>query len=325
MVVSKEGEGFVRRIETRDLKDLPEGEVLIRVGYSSLNWKDCLSAMGNPGVTRRYPHTPGIDAAGMVVRSRSMHFGKGDRVLVTGYDLGMNTPGGFGEYIRVPGAWVVPLPEGLTRREAMAFGTAGFTAGLSVKRLVDHGVKPAFGAVLVTGATGGVGGLSVGILKRLGYTVAAVDGRRQSAFVYLKSIGADRVISVEEALRGSEKKMGEKRWAGVIDTVGGPLLESAIKTAQHRGVVACCGNLGAEAFASSIYPFILRGVTLCGIDSATCPMEERLEVWKRLAGPWKPESLQAVVTLVDGLGALDGEIERMVRGERTGRCVVHLP
>ena len=324
MVVSQEDGSFVRRIETRDISSLPQGDVLIRVGYSSLNWKDCLSAMGNRGVTRHYPHTPGIDAAGMVAESKAEAFRKGDKVLVTGYDLGMNTSGGFAEYIRVPAEWVVPLPEGLTRKEAMMFGTAGFTAGLSVKRLLDHGVTPDSGTIFVTGATGGVGSVAVGILKKLGFTVAAMGGRKDK-FDYLMGIGADRVLGLDDTVDTSGKALGKKLWAGVVDTVGGDVLETAIKNSDNRGVVTCCGNLRSEGIESSIYPFILRGVTLCGIDSATCPMDERKEVWTRLAGPWKPEGLESIVETLSGLEALEAQVTRMVDGERTGRSIVHLP
>lgn len=324
MVVSEEGGTFVRSIETRTVKDLPPGDVLIRVGFSSLNWKDCLSAMGNPGVTRRYPHTPGIDAVGIVAESDVEAFHKGDKVIVTGYDLGMNTSGGFSEFIRVPAAWVVKLPKGLTRKEAMMLGTAGFTAGLSVKRLLDHGVTPEMGTVLVTGATGGVGSLAVGILKKLGFTVAAVSGRGERE-EYLRSIGVDRVVPLSEVVKKEEKPLGAKLWAGVVDAVGGAVLETALKNTMPRGVVTCCGNIRSGEFTSSIYPFILRGVSLCGIDSATCPMEERRLVWEKLASPWKPEILETIVETLNGLDELDAQIERMLKGERTGRSVVHIP
>lgn len=324
MVVSEEEGTFLRNIETRAIKDLPAGDVLIRVGFSSLNWKDCLSAMGNPGVTRSYPHTPGIDAAGIVAESTTASFHKGDKVIVTGYDLGMNTCGGFSEYIRVPEGWVVKLPKGLTRKEAMMLGTAGFTAGLSVKHLLDHGVTPEKGTVLVTGATGGVGSLAVAILKKLGFIVAAVSGREERRD-YLTSIGVDQMIPLSEAVDKSGKALGRQLWAGVVDAVGGEVLETAIKSTLNRGVVTCCGNVRSDELRSSIYPFILRGVTLCGIDSATCPMDERLAVWEKLADAWKPENLSEIVESLNGLEDLDAQIERMVKGERTGRCVVHLP
>jgi len=324
MVVSEEEGTFVRNIETRTLKDLPEGNVLIRVGFSSLNWKDCLSAMGNPGVTRSYPHTPGIDAAGIVADCTTETFHKGDKVIVTGYDLGMNTAGGFAEFIRVPEEWVVRLPEGLTRKEAMMLGTAGFTAGLSAKRLVDLGVTPEMGTVLVTGATGGVGSLAVLILKKLGFTVAAVSGREERRD-YLSSIGVDEVVPLDDAVDKSGKPLGKQLWAGVVDAVGGEVLETAIKNTCHRGVVTCCGNVRSGDLSSSIYPFILRGISLCGIDSATCPMDERVAVWAKLAVDWKPENLAEVVESLNGLEDLDAQMERMVKGERTGRCVVHIP
>ncbi|WP_300668480.1 YhdH/YhfP family quinone oxidoreductase [Desulfoluna sp.] len=324
MVVSEEEGAFVRSVETLSVKDLPPGDVLIRVGFSSLNWKDCLSAMGNPGVTRRYPHTPGIDASGIVAACIDGGFQKGDKVIVTGYDLGMNTAGGFAEYIRVPAGWVVKLPDGLTRKEAMMLGTAGFTAGLSIKRLLDHGVAPGSGTVLVTGATGGVGSLAVGILKKLGFTVAAVSGRDERG-EYLASIGVDQVVPLAEAVDSRGKALGGKLWAGVVDAVGGDVLETAIKNTVNRGVVTCCGNVRSDDLSFSIYPFILRGVSLCGIDSATCPMEERQFVWKQLADAWKPDILELVVESLNGLDELSIQIDRMVRGERTGRSIVHFP
>ncbi len=324
MVVSEKEGAFVRTIETRAIVDLPVGEVLIRVGFSSLNWKDCLSVMGNPGVTRHYPHTPGIDAVGIVAECTSGRFHKGDKVIVTGYDLGMNTPGGFSEYIRVPDAWVVKLPEGLTRKESMMLGTAGFTAGLSIKRLLDHGITPDMGTILVTGATGGVGSLAVIILKKLGFTVAAVSGREERQ-TYLTSLGVDEVIPLPEAVGKGSKALGEELWAGVVDVVGGDVLETAIKNTKPRGLITCCGNIRSGELRSSIYPFILRGISLSGIDSATCSMDERMIVWEKLADAWKPDHLELVVESLNGLEELDAQIERMLKGDRTGRSVIHLP
>jgi putative YhdH/YhfP family quinone oxidoreductase len=275
-------------------------------------------------VTRSYPHTPGIDAAGIVAECSGKGFHKGDKVIVTGYDLGMNTAGGFSEYIRVPESWVVKLPQGLTRKESMMLGTAGFTAGLSVKRLLDLGVTPEKGMVLVTGATGGVGSLAVAILKKLGFTVAAVSGREDKT-EYLTSLGVDQVVPLADAVDTSGKALGQKLWSGVVDAVGGEVLETAIKNTMHHGVVTCCGNIRSGELKSSIYPFILRGISLCGIDSATCPMDERLVVWKKLAGDWKPDNLDVIVDCLNGLGELEGQMERMMKGERTGRCVVHMP
>ncbi|HFD39509.1 MAG TPA: acryloyl-CoA reductase, partial [Anaerolineae bacterium] len=247
---------FRRRIERRSLADLPSGEVLVRVHYSSLNYKDALSATGHRGVTRRYPHTPGIDAAGVVESSDSDAFQPGDPVVVTSYDLGMNTPGGWGRYIRVPAEWVVPLPAGLTLRESMILGTAGFTAALSVHRLQHEGITPDRGAVLVTGASGGVGSLAVGILHRIGYRVVAATGKAE-AEPFLRDLGAAEVVPRQQVLDDSPRPLLKGRWAGVVDTVGGAYLASVLKAVQLHGAVTCCGLVASAEFSTTVYPFIL--------------------------------------------------------------------
>lgn len=315
--------GFARRVVERETSDLPEGEVLVRVAYSSLNYKDMLSATGNRGVTRRYPHTPGIDAAGTVAESAGPAFSPGDAVIVTSYDLGMNTPGGFGQYIRVPAEWVVPLPPGLTLRESMACGTAGLTAALSVMELLDNGVTPESGAVLVSGATGGVGSVAVSILANLGFSVAAVAGRDGGA-AYLKQLGADQVVPREEAVDTSGRPMLKALWAGVVDAVGGGVLATALRSIRPRGVVTCCGNAASPELPINVFPFILRGGRLIGIDSQNCPMPIRRRAWDKLAGEWKVEGLDRVIREVS-LGELDAAIERMHTGGQQGRTVVRLP
>ncbi|MBW1969318.1 MAG: YhdH/YhfP family quinone oxidoreductase, partial [Deltaproteobacteria bacterium] len=286
MVVTEvENDRFVRNIEDRHLDDLPKGDVLVNVEYSSLNYKDVLSAIGNRGVTKNYPHTPGIDAAGRVVESLSKDFKAGDAVIVTSYDLGMNTSGGFGQYIRVPAEWVVKMPEDLSARESMIFGTAGFTAALSVFRLVDYGITPDMGRVVVSGATGGVGSIAVSILSKAGYEVTAVNGVVDEKDFLLK-IGAKEVISIEEAIDSSGRPMLKGLWAGGIDTVGGEILATTIKSTKDDGAVTCCGNVGSHDLPLNVYPFILRGVTLMGIDSQNCPMPMRLKVWNKIADEW---------------------------------------
>ena len=314
--------GFTRRIVERRTDDLPAGDVLVRVAYSSLNYKDMLSATGNRGVTRRFPHTPGIDAAGTVVESADGALAPGDEVIVTSYDLGMNTPGGFGQYTRVPAEWVVPLPPGLTLRESMAYGTAGFTAALSVMELLENGVVPENGSVLVSGATGGVGSVAVAVLAKLGFFVAAVDGRR-GAGDYLRRLGAAEVLPREEAVDASGRPMLKGRWAGVVDAVGGDILATAIRSIRPRGVVTCCGNTASPDLPITVFPFILRGGRLVGIDSQNCPMEPRRRAWGKLAGEWKVEGLDAVVREIP-LGELDDAIEGMRAGGRQGRTVVRL-
>lgn len=322
LVVREEAGGFSRRLEERRIADLPVGEVLVRVSYSSLNYKDGLSAIGNRGVTRRYPHTPGVDAAGVVAESRDPRFRVGDQVLVCCYDLGMNTPGGFGQYIRVPAAWVMPLPVGLTMRESMIYGTGGFTAANSVERLLAHGVRPEQGKILVTGASGGVGCFSVAILAREGFRVTAVSGK-ESARELLATLGATEIISRAQAVDSSGRMILKGKWAGVIDTVGGEILSTALKSTRYGGAVTCCGNVAGPEFSANVFPFILRGVALLGIDSAECPMARRKMLWGKLANEWQVAGLAAVTTEI-GLDELDGAITRILKGQVQGRVVVRL-
>lgn len=312
---------FTRSVEERNTNDLPEGNVLVKVAWSSLNYKDALSASGNRGVTRNFPHTPGIDAAGVVEKSENAAFSPGDEVIVTSYDLGMNTSGGFAEYIRVPADWVVPLPAGLSLRESMILGTAGFTAGMSVFAL-SQTVKKEQGEILVTGATGGVGSLAIAILAKLGYSVAAVSGKADS-HIFLKDLGAARVLTRQEAADASGKPLLKTLWSGVVDTVGGEILATAIKSTDMRGVVTCCGNVASPDLPLTVFPFILRGVALAGIDSQNCPKEYREQVWQRLATDWKPDNLNALCKEV-GLNDLEREIALILDGGQLGRVIVNL-
>ena len=322
MVVEEIGENrFSRAIKEKTIDQLPDGEVLIKVQWSSLNYKDALSATGNRGVTRKYPHTPGIDAAGVVVESKSPVFKPGDKVIVTSYDLGMNTAGGFGQYIRVPAAWVVPLPEGLDLRESMIFGTAGFTAGMSIMALT-HCVPAEKGNILVTGATGGVGSFAVVLLASLGYSVTAVSGKSDAA-PFLTGLGARQILSRAEATVPGDRPLHKPLWAGVIDTVGGDILVSAIKATDLQGVITCCGNVASADLPLSVFPFILRGVSLVGIDSQNCVMTRRKKVWQHLASDWKPSALDSLAREVT-LDELDREIEVILKGGQTGRVVVKM-
>lgn len=323
VVTETEDHKFIREIKERTLQDLPEGEVLVRVKYSSLNYKDVLSAIGNKGVTKRYPHTPGIDAAGVVEESLSPAFQPGDEVIVTSYDLGMNTPGGFGQYIRVPGDWVVKRPAELSLRESMIYGTAGFTAALSVYRLMAYGITPGQGKILVSGATGGVGSMAVSILAKEGYQVVAVSGRRETRD-YLQKIGASEVISAEDATDTSGRPLLKAQWAGSIDTVGGPILATTIKSVQYGGAVTSCGNVASPDLPLTVYPFILRAVTLIGIDSQNCPMTTRVKVWQNLAGKWKLPNLEELATETT-LAGLDHQIDLILRRQHQGRTIVRLP
>lgn len=312
---------FTREIITRSIDDLPPGEVLIKVSFSSLNYKDALSSTGNKGVTRKYPHTPGIDTAGVVVESENDQFKPGDEVIVTSYDLGMNTSGGFAEYVRVPADWVVRRPANLTFKEAMIYGTAGFTAGLSVNALI-HTVKPEHGEVLVTGASGGVGSVAVSILTKLGYTVVGVAGIEEEK-EFLAKIGATEVISREDAADTSGKPVLRARWAGVIDTVGGDILATAIKSAKYGATVTCCGNAASIDLPLNVFPFILRGVSLLGIDSQNCPMPKRQKIWDNLADAWKLDGLEELSSEI-ALEGLEDRIQLMLQGKNKGRTVVRI-
>jgi putative YhdH/YhfP family quinone oxidoreductase len=323
LVVERTIDGqFLRQLRQRSVDDLPPGDLVVRVHYSSLNYKDALSATGHPGVTRRFPHTPGIDAAGEVVSCGDGTFAPGDQVLVTGYDLGMETDGGFGQFIRIPSAWALPLPGGLTLRESMALGTAGLTAALSVSRLQQAGVGPGDGDILVTGATGGVGSLAVSILRRAGYRVVAATGKTADED-YLKDLGAARVISRNDVVAGADKALLPERWAGALDVVGGTTLAAVLKSTKYGGVVTCCGLVGSPELPVSVYPFILRGVTLAGIDSVLCPRPERLLSWQRLAAEWKPARLEEMVT-ESALSGLEDMIPTILAGGIRGRVVVNL-
>jgi putative YhdH/YhfP family quinone oxidoreductase len=313
---------FSRRIGERQLDDLPPGEVVIKVLYSSLNYKDALSATGNPGVTRTFPHTPGIDAAGEIAVCSDGSFSVGDQVLVTGYDLGMSTAGGFGQYIRVPSAWVVRIPTALTARDSMVLGTAGFTAALSIAKLAANGVTPDSGNILVTGASGGVGSIAVALLAKAGYRVVAATGKAAEADL-LRELGAAEVLDRNELLQGAERPMLKERWAGAVDVVGGTTLAAVLKATRYGGTVTCCGLVASSDLSVSVFPFILRGVSLIGIDSVQCPMAARQQLWDRLAGEWYLTNLHHAVHEFS-LDGVEEQIQAMLRGESRGRTLVNL-
>lgn len=320
-LVEDHDEVFVGSIQSLPKPQTQDQHILIRVHYSSLNYKDALSSTGNKGVTRNYPHTPGIDAVGIIEESRSELFNKGDQVIVTGNDLGMNTFGGFGEYIHVPADWAVRLPENLTMKESMIYGTAGFTAALSIHKLTQF-IKPEDGNILVTGASGGVGSLAVRILSRIGYTVIAVSNK-PNYYETLKQFGASKIITREEATDNSTRPMISGKWQGIIDTVGGDMLSSVLKALNLNGVATCCGNLRGHDFTTSIYPFIIRGITLMGITSASCDMKTRKQLWNLMANKWKPEALHHTVTEIT-LSELESSVKMMLQGKLKGRTIVKL-
>ena len=318
MVVHREGDALVRRLETLNSETLPAGEVLIEVHYSSLNYKDGLSATGNPGVTRAFPHTPGIDASGVVLESAVPEFSAGDDVIVIGFDLGMGTAGGFGERIRVPADWVVQRPEGLSLRASMALGTAGFTAAECVDKLERMGgLSPAQGPVLVTGATGGVGSVAVMLLSQLGYEVVAVTGKADKAD-WLKSLGASEVLSREALAEGAGKPLLAERYAAAVDTVGGELLFNAVKSLRYGGSLAACGLVASPTIPATVLPFILRHVNLLGIDSVQWPLAEKKRLWGRLAKEWQLPLLETLVEPLS-LETLSDALDRILAGEMVGR------
>ena len=317
--VTKTEDGFTRSIVEREESDLPDGDVLIDVQFSSLNFKDGLSATGNPGVTRNFPHTPGIDAAGTVIEASS-GFSPGDEVIVIGFDLGMNTSGGFGQKIRVPAGWVVSKPTGLSLHESMLLGTAGFTAAECIDKLELTGMTPSSGPVLVTGATGGVGSVAVKLLSHLGYEVAAVTGKSEQ-HDFLKTLGASEILSREEAIEGGNRPLLGERWGGVVDTVGGEMLFSAVKSLKYGCSLAACGLVGGADIPATVFPFLLRHVNILGIDSVELPLPEKERIWNKLASDWKIDisELEEALKLED----LSDAIDRILAGQMVGRGVLH--
>lgn len=306
-------------VELLDHDTLPDHDVTVRVQYSSLNYKDALSARGRPGVTQAYPHTPGIDSAGVVIASRDDRFAPGDDVIVTSWDLGVNTAGGFAERIRVPGDWIVSMPQGLNAREAMALGTAGLTAGMSVRALAKWGVGPGAGPLVVTGASGGVGSIGVGLLAKLGAEVVAVTGTPE-AHEMLTGLGASSIEDRASFAAPIDRPMARGEFAGGIDVAGGDTLANLVKRLAVGGAVASCGMVQSADVALSVFPFILRGVALLGIDSEKAPVDVRTDVWTRFSGPWRLD-LENIVTDVT-LEELDPFVDAILAGETVGRVRV---
>jgi putative YhdH/YhfP family quinone oxidoreductase len=322
-LVTKDPDGkFSAQITERPLNELPHGDVLMRVDFSSLNYKDALAVKGHPGVAKTIPLVPGVDAAGTVVRSGVYEFVEGDVVLVTGFDMGVTNWGGFAEYVSAPQEWVVPMPEGLTPKTSMMLGTAGLTAALCVDSLQKHHVVPESGQVVVTGASGGVGSFAVALLAKLGYHVVAVTGK-ESARDYLQSLGAAEILGRDAVTDQTARPLLSRRWAGAVDTVGGEILSTVLRATRHFGCVAACGNAAGHELPITVYPFILRGVTLAGIDAAQCPLPVRHEMWGRLAGEWKLDCLPEIVRFVD-LDALPEHIDDILAGRIRGRLAVSI-
>ncbi len=322
LLIEKTEDGFTRRVVERDTAELPEGDVLIDVHYSSLNYKDGLSATGNPGVTRNFPHTPGIDAAGVVVESATAQFKPGDEVICIGFDLGMNTPGGYGQRVRVPAEWVIACPDGLSLHWSMVLGTAGFTAALAVHKLEQVGMTTASGPVLVTGASGGVGSVAVMLLATLGYEVTAVTGKAEQ-HEFLRSLGASSLMSRDDARQGADRPLLAETWGGVVDTVGGEILFNGVKSLRYGASLAACGLVDSPQIPATVLPFLLRHVNLLGIDSVQLPLAQKAEIWKKLAGPWTLEGIERLEERLT-LDTLSPAIDRILAGKMVGRGVVDL-
>ncbi|MBL4953069.1 acryloyl-CoA reductase [Neobacillus sp. YIM B02564] len=324
LIVNKQDDLFSVEIQNHlTLNDLPEGDVVIRVHYSGVNYKDSLAAIPDGNIVRTYPMIPGIDLAGAVVSSTDPRFKEGDEVIATSYEIGVSHFGGYSEYARIPAEWVVPLPKELSLKEAMTIGTAGFTAALSVQRLIENHVSPEKGPVLVTGATGGVGSFAVSILAKLGYKVVASTGK-SSQHDFLKKLGANTIVPREDVFDGKIRSLGKQKWAAAVDPVGGEQLAAMLSQIQYGGSVAVSGLTGGTKVPTTVFPFILRGVNLLGIDSVYCPMETRLKIWERLATDFKPIHLEALIQQEIRLEQLPEVLPTLLKGEAIGRTIVQV-
>ena len=321
IVVKKNHDQFDIGINKRMISDLPDGELLVRVEYSSLNYKDALSASGARGVTKNYPHTPGIDAAGVVEESNEKDFPIGSSVIVTGFDLGMNTSGGFSEYIRIPSQWAIQCPDGLSTKESMMLGTAGLTAGLavdSIKNTCD--IKDA--KVVVSGATGGVGSIGVNLLSHLGAEVTAISGKIDEKR-FLKKLGATEIIERNHFIKATKLPLNKGMYNAALDVVGGSMLSSILSSMYQNGIITVCGNVGGPKFETTVFPFILRGNSLVGIDSANSPIDKRKMIWKHFSSDWKLDGLEKYSKIVD-LENLIPEIKNILAGKQMGRIILKL-
>ena len=320
VVEKNENNEFISGVKNIEIPEIDENEVLIKVTYSSLNFKDALSSVGNPGVTKVFPHVTGIDVAGIIEKSNSSEFKIGDAVLVTGYDLGMNTNGGHAEFVKVPSSWVVKIPNGISDKEIMTYGTAGLTAALSVNELLNNNVTS--GNVLVTGATGGVGSIAVSILNKLGFHVTTISGKEEK-IPFLKKIGAHEVILRNEFNEQSTKPMMSEKYLGVVDTVGGEILANALKYIKYNGVATCCGLTSSHILNTNVFPFILRGVRLIGIDSVECAREQKIASWKKIAGDFKIDNLDNLTNEIY-LDEIKDAYKALLEGKAVGRYLVKI-
>ena len=309
---------FNGSIQEIELPPLEDGKVSIKVHYSSLNYKDALASTGVKGVARSYPFVPGIDVAGEITESSDERYSVGDLVVATGYKIGMAVFGGFGEMVQLPSDWLVKLPNGLTLQEAMNIGTAGLTAGASVKKIIDSGISKDL-PVLVSGATGGVGSVAVNLLSKLGYEVHALTGKTEESET-LKDMGAKQVLLRDEFMAEPIKALDKGIYGGAVDTVGGDILAKMLSMISNEGSVSCCGNVGGMKFTSSVFPFILRGVSLIGIDSAESPIDFKDEIWNLFATDWALELNK--YSKVISLDQIEDEITKILKGQQVGRVVI---
>jgi len=320
LVVRENSDGtFSRKIEDKTIEQLPAGEVVIKVLFAGLNYKDGLSASGHKGITRNYPHTPGIDASGIVESSEDPRFSKGDEVIVTSYDLGMNHDGAFAEYIRVPADWVVKKPHSLSFEKSQQFGTAGFTAALALHKMIQGGQNPEMGKIVVTGATGGVGSMAIAILAHAGFEVIASTGKSEAT--YLKELGATEIEDRAFVNDESGRPLLRPKWAGAIDTVGGNTLATLLKGCDRNGNVATCGLVASADLTTTVYPFILNGINLLGVESAECPMELRAALWHKLGDEWNANLPEGSATFIS-LEELDPYLDAILAGKTKGRVIV---
>ena len=323
LVVDKQEEQFSIELKDLTLDDLPQEEVTIKVMYSSVNYKDGLASIPDGNIVRSYPFIPGIDCSGIVIKSRNDRFKEGDEVIVTSYGLGVSHFGGFSEYVSVPASWVVALPKGLTFKEAMIYGTAGFTAALSIMKLEHHGLTPDQGAVVVSGASGGVGSVAVAMLAKKGYHVVASTGKTDQS-EYLKQIGATEVISRDDLSPEKFSSLGKGRFAAAVDPVGGNTLAYILSTLKYGGAVASSGLTGGTKLNTTVFPFILRGVSLLGIDSVECPMSIRQPLWEKMATELKPDALNDFIGHEITLEGLPEVLAQILKGQTKGRVIVNI-
>jgi acrylyl-CoA reductase (NADPH) len=316
------GKSNTRNVKKIKISDLKENEVLIKVHYSTLNYKDGLSARGHKGITRNYPHIPGVDLAGEVVSSKGTKFQVGQRVMATGYDIGMNTWGGFSQYAYLPESWLVPLPNEISYNKAMVYGTAGLTAAISINEILHNGINPNKGKVLVTGSTGGVGYEAVGMLSKIGFDVVASTGKLEKHKM-LYELGAKEIVSRQEVRDTSEKPLLDRKYASVIDTVGGFTLSTAIRSCDYHGVVAALGLVESDKLDLTVYPFLLRGIKLIGIDSAEKPIELKEYLWSKIWNEWQNPAIENFVKEID-IHQIDEEVERILQGGQAGKVVINL-